>query len=482
MKLYIKNFQGIGEATLDLSGFTVLTGRSNSGKSTIRRAIELVLYNTWDAGYIKTGENHCIVKLIVDDNNYIQISKPENTYTVSIDGVKSSYPKVGRNTLEELEALGLDYFYDSEGYSYNVHIRGQTDPWYYITFSNQEQSRIIASIFNFDEIKSILKTSYKDKADLVSSAEKIAVDIDRLKVLVANDNERLEVLYALRECKTNQGVLLDYLNSQKVYREGLECLKGYTESEFRVNKLLEDINQYLITNSYIRQTEDIETSVNEISELNYTLVKTKQQLKIAEAVRKNLLDRDTLENYINIDKQSVTCESNIMSSEHLLMHVVGELAIANRLSSNLNVKTRIDKYLQLEESHYTANIEFNYMVSVFKELTVARNNLVRYNSIKKYLINRRGLSDIKKEIKSLRNNNDDISLCIDNVKTVLLLQRYVESKTDIESQYNNIDHLNTELSVLSNKLDEARVELNDSITCPHCSEPIGSFIKEHCHD
>ena len=303
MKLYIKNFQGISEAEINLKGFTVLTGRSNSGKSSIRRALELVLYNKWDAGFLKTGEKHCIVKLTIDENNYIQISKPENTYTVMINGTKSVYPKVGKNTLTELDELGLDYFYDSENYYYNVHIRSQIDPWFYITFSNQEQSRIIASIFNFDEIKSILKRSYKDKTDVTSQAENLAEDIDNLKIEGQELSTKLNLLKKVRDKVAIRDILKSYLVMSDDYRKA-------------VNK--EDYLKYKI--SFLR------------------------------GVISNLVKERDLKNHILLLNSISGCENELSRIFNLVSDISAKQKILNNLKVNLRAKEDIVQFKRLVKS------------------------------------------------------------------------------------------------------------------------------------
>ena len=99
LNISIKNFQSIKEANLNLSGFTVITGSSNLGKSAVRRAFATVLYNDWDASYVRDGFDGAEIKL-ERDGNIVKVEKEyrkdtikKNTFTVN----GKSYDKMGRS-------------------------------------------------------------------------------------------------------------------------------------------------------------------------------------------------------------------------------------------------------------------------------------------------------------------------------------------------------------------------------------------------
>lgn len=89
LTLSIKNFQSIKEANLNLSGFTVITGSSNLGKSAVRRAFATVIYNDWDASYIRDGYKSAEIELERNENlikvkkEYKKKISKENSFCVN---------------------------------------------------------------------------------------------------------------------------------------------------------------------------------------------------------------------------------------------------------------------------------------------------------------------------------------------------------------------------------------------------------------
>ena len=477
MKLYIKNFEVISEAEINLKGFTVLTGRSNSGKSSIRRAIELVLYNRWDMGFIKSGESHCIVKLTIDDNNYIQITKPENTYTVMVNGSKSVYPKVAKNMLEELYDLGLDYFYDSEGYSHNVHIRRQTDPWYYITSSNQEQSRVIASIFNFDEIKNILKKSYKDKTDVTSQAENLAKDIDNLKLEGQDLDSKLTLLLKLKDKLIKQKVLVDYINlkdnvksvEQKVKTSGVK-VNHIDELVVRLENF-KLVTKYIELNSLFRETRG-DLNATEIHK-NTVIYK----IELITSIKNRLVEQDYLYKYLKIVDGCILTAENLKSEKRISFNLSNKIKLLKSIVENIKYKNTLENYLVMHDKLLTKSVDYNFMVSKLKQITKVKNSLTRFSSLKRYLLNDKKADEISLAIYNLKLKKRAVVKLIskfENFKTVSgYLDIYSKSVALAEDKLKS----DKNLKAIKVTIKEVQEIINESITCPHCEKPIGEFVK-----
>lgn len=61
VKVEISNFQSLGEISLDVEGFTVVTGRNNTGKTAVLRAIQGVFQNTPGNTFVREGQTKCEV-------------------------------------------------------------------------------------------------------------------------------------------------------------------------------------------------------------------------------------------------------------------------------------------------------------------------------------------------------------------------------------------------------------------------------------
>ena len=70
-KVKIKDFQSIEKADLEISGFTVITGKNNSGKSAVQRAIRGVFQNTRGHAFVRHEKPHSEVSLSFEDGNSV---------------------------------------------------------------------------------------------------------------------------------------------------------------------------------------------------------------------------------------------------------------------------------------------------------------------------------------------------------------------------------------------------------------------------
>lgn len=100
-KVKIKDFQSIEKADLEIKGFTVITGKNNSGKSAVQRAIRGVFQNARGNAFVRHGATHCEVSLDFEDGNSVtwKKGKKENKYVIN----GKEYDKVGAKTPEPLE-------------------------------------------------------------------------------------------------------------------------------------------------------------------------------------------------------------------------------------------------------------------------------------------------------------------------------------------------------------------------------------------
>ena len=100
-KVKIKDFQSIEKADLEINGFTVITGKNNSGKSAVQRAIRGVFQNARGNSFVRHGATHCEVSLDFEDGNSVtwKKGKKENKYIIN----GKEYDKVGAKTPAPLE-------------------------------------------------------------------------------------------------------------------------------------------------------------------------------------------------------------------------------------------------------------------------------------------------------------------------------------------------------------------------------------------
>ena len=106
MKVRVRNFQSIKDATIEVKGFTVVTGTNNSGKSALVRALRGAFQNSKGSSFVRHGEATAKVDIDFDDGKNLYWEKGKDTkptYCVN----KGTLLHPGQGVPVEVEALGV---------------------------------------------------------------------------------------------------------------------------------------------------------------------------------------------------------------------------------------------------------------------------------------------------------------------------------------------------------------------------------------
>ena len=107
-KIKIKNFQSIKNLELETTGFTVINGSSDTGKSSFVRSLKFLTDNKYKPSFMRHGTKSLEVQL--NDIKRIK-SSTKNTYVYK----DIEYNKVGTNVPDFLEEIGLSPFNYEDG-------------------------------------------------------------------------------------------------------------------------------------------------------------------------------------------------------------------------------------------------------------------------------------------------------------------------------------------------------------------------------
>jgi len=105
VKVRVRNFQSIKDASLKIEGLTVVTGANNSGKTSLMRAIRGVFENSPYGSLLRKGEDKITVDIAFEDGKTVTWYKGPKDNAYEINGYKIA--GVGRGAPEELKDLGV---------------------------------------------------------------------------------------------------------------------------------------------------------------------------------------------------------------------------------------------------------------------------------------------------------------------------------------------------------------------------------------
>lgn len=107
LKVRVRNFQSIEDATVEIDGLTVVTGTNNAGKSAFFRAIRGALTNARGSDFVRHGAKHCTVDIEdTTTGRTLTWQKGAKINTYVVDG--KELPKVGHGVPPEAQIFGVE--------------------------------------------------------------------------------------------------------------------------------------------------------------------------------------------------------------------------------------------------------------------------------------------------------------------------------------------------------------------------------------
>ena len=141
MKVSVRNFQSLGQVSLDASGLTVVVGRSNLGKSALIRAMTGALFNRPGESFVRLGHTYAEVSLTdlpttPGPRLAVEWTKGHNLNQFTVNG--KDYKRVGQEAPPAIATAGYrDVFIgDKErgrGETLRPQVAGQFDPLFLLT-------------------------------------------------------------------------------------------------------------------------------------------------------------------------------------------------------------------------------------------------------------------------------------------------------------------------------------------------------------
>lgn len=107
-RIRLKNFESHEDSEIEFTdGFNLIVGQSNQGKSSIVRAISMVIANKFDKDSVRTGEDFCEVEIESEKGSILaQRGASINRWVIKFsDGTKKEYKNIG--TTVPPEVIGI---------------------------------------------------------------------------------------------------------------------------------------------------------------------------------------------------------------------------------------------------------------------------------------------------------------------------------------------------------------------------------------
>ena len=182
----VTNFQIWKDVTLELEDFNVIKGSSNSGKSSLVRAINMVLNNDWHKSWLRQGEKDSTVKIHFTDETYIKRTRgSQNLVEIKLNEEDSNtWSGFGNNYPEEvLNFLSIS----EENCSY------QFDQHFFLSLTPTKRALTFGSFSDLQKIDEIINLVQKEIRDGDKILKSYDLEIERLEEDLNKTDEILKI-------------------------------------------------------------------------------------------------------------------------------------------------------------------------------------------------------------------------------------------------------------------------------------------------
>lgn len=180
-KVILENFQAFEKGEFNLSpNLNVLVGISNVGKSSVSRALSLILFNTWDKSWIKFGAKYCRVTIETDTRITVIREKGEkiNRYILRLPNQPEQlFESFGTGVPEQVQqALHIQEVLVDLTDKLNLNLAGQMDALFLLSQTGSYRAKVLGKLSGATYLDYAIRELNKDKRQI--TAEKNLKDLE----------------------------------------------------------------------------------------------------------------------------------------------------------------------------------------------------------------------------------------------------------------------------------------------------------------
>jgi len=376
LDLEIKNFQSIKNLKYSFSNhFYTISGRSNIGKSAIRRAVTALLENSLNKEFIRVGATKCEIKV----NNVKRIrSNKENKYIVA----DKEFDKVGNQPFQYLPDSMKPFVYD--GGEENLLAIPQYKPFFLVDENKQTQTKIFKSIFGVDRLAEAVKLMKRDKLINTRKINELTEEINKHKLIIKRKQDLYKKYEKAVEIETKINNLYDLIElKDKVNRQTRQITK--------INSIIHSINKLI-------HLSDTLYLMNQADNLSDLIQKGQERIKLLsdmEAVlnkKQQLIEASELFNQLsglNDKINYLTKIVSLLSKEDLFFKFENMVSYINSLNA-FRMQEKYQRELQRVISLLTSLIRLKVYVAVKSKINSINNSIINM---------KQSLSEVDSQIK-----------------------------------------------------------------------------------
>ena len=385
-RLVLENFMSHKNSEFEFTnGLNILGGASRSGKSTVIRAIDLLLQNKAKnpRKWIHRGEDYLKVTAYLS-NGYI-ISRIVEEKKTGKNGYEIYNPHTGINSYENTKSLPLvqelmgfkNVVIDSAN-SININLLKQGSSWFFIgeDTTSTQRAKLIGVVYGTHFIDAVIK------------------DYEAL-----NKNLSKEIKVVNKDCENLSNDLTKYKYLPKMK-------KDIDNLEFLYSELQELIDKRDLVSNLINDRSEILKKGREISSLVKTLsVNEKESKQLFNEIKESLNKRDNIKGLIIELNKNTLLEKELNSLSSKLQDVNEAYRLINELKELENKKNEQKRVYEEVSKLYK---ESNKLESSIELAQYVSNSINDISNAKALMDEIRALTDKKNRLETLLVDRNEV--------------------------------------------------------------------------
>lgn len=226
-QVILENFQSHKHSTFNFDkGLNLIVGSSNQGKTSLVRALSLVLYNQWDKSWVRVGASFCRITLTMDSGIVVTREKGEkvNKYILQVPSQPpqefvnfgtdvpepiSKVLRIGKIELDKDDSLTLNY-------------ASQLESLFLFNRSGSQKAKVFGRLSGAHYLDHALRNLNVEKKQTSTEKNLKSKELVDLQVQVEAQSKIKEFENVIQEIEAKNAVL--DASSKRV--EGLKSLLG----------------------------------------------------------------------------------------------------------------------------------------------------------------------------------------------------------------------------------------------------------------
>jgi len=490
----IKNFQSIVSLEFRYKGFTVIRGDNNIGKSASFRAINAIVFNTFNVDdfprinrprgaytEIEFGYHKTDTDVAENAKNKIElIYKSGQKLVYLFDGEEYAGKSLAFEKIKEkVETLGFKYVNLKETYkNFKGNLKDQTerlamttqhDGLYMVGNKSNETEKVFNFLFDSSGVSNAIMCVNADNKELndryqilKSNVNKINLQLKQVDILI----EKYNYLFYTTSIKNYFISLRNRDMILKIFTR-YENVKKDLTSIISIMTNLETYKNQLFERTVIdKQVSDLNRVQNI---LNISIATTEQYILIRN-------QRDLILNFFSKVQERFNINSNIEKTQnniYIVTQGINSIDVMNQILYHINTIKNFNKLIenryQISESIKIVSDKVELMTSKLQQYSLLvdeKNSYTYYIDVIKKYFNLLSIRD--NNISRVNNISSKINLLNDIMHNIQLIVNFRNQLDVLYKKYTSRSDINSNILNIETIIANLPKEFNICI-CPHCA-------------